>query len=185
MTTEAVRRLIRNIEGEPLPLITHRRLSWLRTADSLVRHRACIAVGIPFSGPRYLVARRTPEQRARTRLAIEAYVGMRSPDPRLVRYFKERCRLMELTDPTVADDTKRLLAAEGPRCSREDEAHALSLCEAGLHWSADPEAQAALGGGCITRCASTRATDSRWSAPVPRGGRAASAPGREPVGTIL
>ena len=71
-------------------------------------------------------------------------MGLRSPDPRLVRYFDERCRLMELTDPTVAEEAKRLLVAEGPRCSREDEAHALSLCEAGLHWSADPEAQAAL-----------------------------------------
>ena len=139
-----MRRLIRNIEGEPPPLIRHRRLSWLRTADCTVRHRVCLALRIPFRGPRYLVAQRTPEQRARTRLAIEAYVGMRSPDPRLVRYFKERCRLMELTDPTVADDAKRLLVAEGPGCSGEDEARALSLCEAGLHWSADPEAQAAL-----------------------------------------
>ena len=139
-----MRRLIRNIEGEPPPLIMHPQLSWLRTIDSVVCHRFCSTLGIPFRRPRYMTARRTPVQRARTRLAIEAFVGMRSPDPRLVRYFSERCRLMELTDPTVADDAKRLLVAEVPRCSPEDEAHALGLCEPGCHWTADPEAQAAL-----------------------------------------
>ena len=139
-----MRPLIRNIEGEPRPLIMHRRLSWLRTVDSVVRRRVCLALGIPRRGPRYLRTRRTPEQRARTRLAIEAYLGMRSPDPRLARHYRERCRLMELADSTVADDTKRLLVAEGPRCSRDDEAHALSLYREGLHWSAEPEAQETL-----------------------------------------
>ena len=139
-----MRRLIRNIEGELRPLIMDPRLSWLRAADSLMRHRVCLALGVQHRGPRYLVARRTPAQRARTRLAIEAYVGRRSPDPRLVRYFNERCQLMELTDSTVSEDAKRQLVAEGPRCSREDEAHALSLCEPGRHWTAHPDAHAAL-----------------------------------------
>ena len=61
-----MRRLIRNIAGEPRPLIMHRRLSWLRTADSLVRHRACLALGIPYSG-RATWSRNAPQHNGRER----------------------------------------------------------------------------------------------------------------------
>lgn len=139
-----MRRLIRNTEGEPRPLIMHRRLYRLRALDQRVRLAVCKAMGWEYRRPRYLAPQRTPEQDAETRLAIEAFVGQRSPDPRLVRYFSERTRLMQLADPMVSDDAKRRLDAEGPRCSPADEAHALSICEPGLHWTAHPEAQAAL-----------------------------------------
>ena len=139
-----MRRLIRNIEGEPRPLIMHPRLYWLRSIDRRLRYHACRAMGWRFRAPRYMSPRQTPEQRMLTHLAIEAYVGVRSPDPRLVRYFSERTRLMQLADPSVSDDTKRRLVAEGPRCSPADEAHALSICEPGRHRTAHPEAQAAL-----------------------------------------
>ena len=139
-----MRRLIRNIQGERWPLIMHPRLFWLRALDRRVRHCACRVMGLQFRGPRYMTQRRTPEQRARTLLAIEAYVGRRSPDPRLVRYYEERRRLMQLTADRVSDDAKRLLVAEGPRCSPEDEAHVLSLYQKDQHWSGRPEAQAVL-----------------------------------------
>ena len=139
-----MRRLIRNIEGEPRPLIMHRRLYRLRVLDRRVRLAVCKAMGWQYRGPRYMAPQQTPHQDAETRLAIEAYVGQSSPDPRLVRYFSERTRLMQLADPIVSDDAKRRLVAEGPRCSPEDEAHALSLCEPGRHWTASPDAQAAL-----------------------------------------
>ena len=139
-----MRRLIRNIEGEPLPLIMHRRLYRWRALDQRVRLAACKAMGWEYRRPRYLAPQRKPAQDAETRLAIEAFVGQRSPDPRLVRYFSERTRLMQLVDPMVSDDAKRRLVAEGPRCSPADEAHALSNCEPGRHWTAHPEAQAAL-----------------------------------------
>ena len=139
-----MRRLIRNIEGEPRPLIMHRRLYRLRVLDRRVRLAVCKAMGWQYRGPRYMAPQRTPHQDAETRLAIEAYVGQRSPDPRLVRYFSERTRLMQLADPIVSDDAKRRLVAEGPRCSPADETHALSICDPGRHWTAHPEAQAAL-----------------------------------------
>ena len=67
----------------------------------------------------------TPEQEARTLLAIEAFVGMRSPEPRVARYFNERRRLTQITNPITSDEVKRFLVAEGPRCAPEDEAYVL------------------------------------------------------------
>ena len=139
-----MRRLIRNIQGEQWPLIMHPRLYWLRVLDRRVRYRVCKAMGRPFRLPQYMTQRRTAAQRARTLLAIEAYVGRRSPDPRLVRYYEERRRLMQLAAPRVSDEVKRQLATEGPRCSPEDEAHVLDLYETNGRWSGGPEAQAAL-----------------------------------------
>ena len=139
-----MRRLIRNIQGEQWPLIMHPRLYWLRALDRRLRYHTCRMLGLQFRVPRYMTRQRTPAQRARTLLAIEAYVGRRSPDPRLVRYYEERRRLLQLTAPRVSDDAKRLLVAEGPRCSPEDEAHVLDLYEKNGRWSGDPEAQAAL-----------------------------------------
>ena len=139
-----MRPLIRNIQGKPRPLIMHRRLSWLRALDRRVRHRVRGMLGLQFHRPRYMVPRRTPEQRTRTLLAVEAYVGTHSPDPRLVRYYDERRRLMRLARPDVSDDVKRQLVAEGPRCSPEDEAHVLSLYDSSGRWAAGSEAQAVL-----------------------------------------
>ena len=139
-----MRRLIRTIEGEPRPLIMHRRLQWLRAGDEWVRYRVRRALGLAYRRPRYLSPKRTPEQEMRMLLTVEAFVGRHSPNPQLVRYYNERARLLRLANPSVPDDTKRRLIAEGPRCSPEDEAQALSSCETGDYLLADPEAQAAL-----------------------------------------
>lgn len=139
-----MRPLIRNIQGKPRPLIMHRRLYWLRSLDRRVRYRVCRTLGLQFRRPRYMVPRRTPEQRTRMLLAVEAFVGAHSPDPRLVRYYDERRRLMRLARSDVSDDVKRQLVAEGPRCSPEDEAHVLGLYESSGRWAGGPEAQAVL-----------------------------------------
>ena len=139
-----MRRLILNIQGERRPLIMHRRLQWLRAVDEWVRYRVRRALGLAYRRPRYLTPRRSPEQEMRRLLTIEAFVGRHSPDPRLVRYYSERSRLLRLANPSVADEIKQRLIAEGPRCSPEDEAHVLSLYEKNGRWSGGPEAQAAL-----------------------------------------
>ncbi len=73
-----MRRLVRNIEGEPRPLIVHRRLFWLRYLDRRVRYAGCKVLGLQFRGPRYMAPRRTPEQDAETRLAIESFLRQAS-----------------------------------------------------------------------------------------------------------
>ena len=139
-----MRRLIRNIQGERRPLIMHRRLQWLRAVDEWVRYRVRRALGLEYRRPRYLTPRCSPEQEMRRLLTIEAFVGRRSPDPRLVRYYSERSRLLRLANPSVADEIKQRLIAEGPWCSPEDEAHVRRLYETGEYLLADPEAQNAL-----------------------------------------
>ena len=60
-----MRRLIRNIQGEPRPLIMHRRLQWLRAVDEWVRYRVRRALGLAYRRPRYLTPRCSPEQEMR------------------------------------------------------------------------------------------------------------------------
>ena len=43
-----MRRLIRNIEGEPEPLILHPRLHRLRVVDQHVRFAACKVLGLQY-----------------------------------------------------------------------------------------------------------------------------------------
>lgn len=139
-----MRRLIRNIEGEQPPLIMHRRLSWLRALDTRLRYRVCRSLRLQFRGPQYMLAVGTPEQESRTLLAIEAFVGMRCPDPRVARYFNERRRWVQITDPATSDEVKRTLVAEGPRCAPEDEAYVLSTMDPARQYMAKPEGQVAL-----------------------------------------
>lgn len=139
-----MRRLVRNIQGERRPLIVHRRLYRLRVLDLWLRHGVCRMTGMKFRVPRYRAPSRTPEQEARTLLAIEAYVGMRSPDPRVARYFNERRRWLQITRTSTTDETKRVLVAEGPRCEPEDEEHVLSMMDPARRYMAKPEGRSAL-----------------------------------------
>ena len=61
-------RLIRNIQGEPKPLIMHPRLLWLRKFDRAVRFWFCFFTfrGMKYKLPRYERSRKTPEQRLRS-----------------------------------------------------------------------------------------------------------------------
>lgn len=124
-----MRRMIRNFEGEPKPLIMHPRFAWLRDLDGYVRFRICRKMGIMTRMPRYQTIRRTPEQEARLMLTIEGFVGMRSPEPKMARYFKERLRMVQLTDTIKSDKALQALVDEGPRCTPEDRAYALSRAE--------------------------------------------------------
>ena len=125
-------RLIRNIEGEPRPLIMHPRLFWVREADSFVRDLFCNILGRYSRRPRYMTAEQTPEQHARTLLACEAFMGAMSPEPRLARYYLERSRLGMLADPTVSEARKRELVAEGPRCVARRRGVRAGTCH---HWT--------------------------------------------------
>ena len=122
-----MRRLIRNIEGEPRPLILHRQLHRLRVIDQHVRFAACKVLGLQYRWPRYMYAQRTPEQEAHLRLACESFLGIPSTDPRVARYYFEVGRWILLASPGVSDERKRDLLAEGPRCSHDDMAYASSL----------------------------------------------------------
>ena len=99
-------RLIRNIEGEPRPLIMHPRLFWVREADCFVRDGVRRRLGLPWRAPRYMAVERTPEQRADALLACEAFIGAHSPDPRLARYYSELRRLGVLANPKVSEKRK-------------------------------------------------------------------------------
>lgn len=107
-----MRRLIRNVEGEP-PLFMHRRLYRLRVIDQRVRFAVC-KMGRQYNRPRYMSAQRTPEQQAELRLACQSFIGARSPDPRVARYHFELGRWILLADPGVSDKQKWSLVAEGP-----------------------------------------------------------------------
>ena len=122
-----MRRLIRNIEGEPRPLILHRQLHRLRVIDQHVRFAACKVLGLQYRWPRYMDAQRTPEQEAHRRLACESFLGVRSTDPRVARYYFEVGRWILLASPGVSDERKRHLLAEGPRCSHDDMVHTTAL----------------------------------------------------------
>ena len=139
-----MRRLIRYIEGERPPLIMEPRLFWVRYLDVHLRFLVYRMLGMRVRRPRYMTPRRTPEQQARTFLAIESYVGMRSPDPRVARYFDERRRWIQMTEPGASDEVKRILVAEGPRCAPEDEEHVLSIMDPEHNYMAKPEGQAAV-----------------------------------------
>ena len=120
----AMRRLIRNIEGEPRPLILHRRLHRLRVIDQYVRYRACMMLGLQYRRPRYLNAQRTLEQEADLMLACESFIGVRSPDPRVARYYFEIGRWILLASPNVSDERKRRFAGrKAPVLARRHGSH--------------------------------------------------------------
>lgn len=138
------RRLIRNIEGERPPLIMHRRMYRVRALDQRLRFVACKALGLKYRRPRYMNSQRTPEQEADLALACESFIGVRSPDPRVARYYFEVGRWILLADPSISDERKRSLLAEGPRCSRDDMVYVSGLPVAGRDTPAADAATAAL-----------------------------------------
>ena len=87
-------RLIRNIQGEPKPLIMHPRLLWLRKFDRAVRFWFCFFTfrGMKYRLPRYERSRKTPEQKAAEYEACRTFLGSRSPNPEVARRYQERAR---------------------------------------------------------------------------------------------
>ena len=139
-----MRPLIRNIEGEPRPLIMDARAARMRMLDTRIRRCFYKLLRRPYRRPAYRTAKRTPEQDMRTKLAIESFLCRRSPDQRRARYFQERARLLQLTDTDTTEEAKRLLVAEGPRCSPEDEAYMIARPVEPGTLRANPEAMAVL-----------------------------------------
>ena len=137
-------RLIRNIEGEPRPLVLHRRLHRLRVIDQHVRFSVCKVLGLQYHRPRYMNAQRTPEQEADLRLACESFLGVRSTDPRVARYYFEVGRWILLASPNVSDERKRTLLAEVPRCSHDDMVHTRALPVSGRAAARADAVEAAL-----------------------------------------
>ena len=108
-------------------MVLHRRLHRLRVIDQHVRYRVCAMLGLKYRWPRYVYAERTPEQEADLILACESFLGVRSPDPRVARYYFEIGRWILLASPNVSDERKRTLLAEGPRRSHDDMVHTRAL----------------------------------------------------------
>lgn len=72
--------LIRNIEGEPRPLILHRWLHRLRVIDQHVRFAACKMLGLRYHRPRYMNAQRT----------VHLFVGVCS-NMEVSRFLADEC----------------------------------------------------------------------------------------------
>ena len=119
-------RLIRNIYGEPRPLIMHRRLRWLVKLDRKARSLWAFVTRTPYKRPLYTRPLMTEERRALEREAVRNFIGGRSPNLVVARYYRERSRLALLASDKVSQSRKRELRAEGPLCTPEDEAEVLA-----------------------------------------------------------
>ena len=91
-------RLIRNISGEPKPLIMHPRLRRVRAFDRAVRHRFHRIIGTDYRSPRYERSRLTPEQDADLTEACRNFLGSRSPNPQVAAFYEKRARQALLRD---------------------------------------------------------------------------------------
>ena len=91
-------RLIRNIAGEPRPLIMHPRLRRVRKFDRAVRYRFHRFIGTDYRSPRYERSKKTPEQQAEVREACRNFLGSRSPNPQVAAKYRERARQALLRD---------------------------------------------------------------------------------------
>ena len=85
-------RLIRNIQGEPKPLIMHQRLVHVRKFDRTVRFWFCVFTRLEYRLPKYERSRLTPEQKAAEYEACRTFLGSRSPNPEVARRYQERAR---------------------------------------------------------------------------------------------
>ena len=121
-----MRRLIRNIHGEPRPLIMHPRLRWLVKLDSKGRALWALVTRTRYKGPRYMRPLMSAEERAQQREAVRCLIGGRSPNPVVARYYRERSRLALLASDNVSESRKQEMRAAGPLCSPEDEAEVLA-----------------------------------------------------------
>ena len=119
-------RLIRNIHGEPRPLIMHPRLRWLVRIDRKVRALWALVTRTPYKWPLYTRPMMSAEERALRRESIRNAIGGRSPNPVVARYYRERSRLALLASDEVSESRKQELRAAGPLCSPEDEAEVLA-----------------------------------------------------------
>ena len=121
-----MRRLIRNIQGEPRPLIMHPRLYWLVKLDWKARAMWALVTRTRYRHPRYARPLMSAAERAQQRESIRNFVGGRSPNPVVARYYRERSRLALLASDNVSESRKQELRAAGPLCSPEDEAEVLA-----------------------------------------------------------
>ena len=121
-----MRRLIRDIHGEPRPLIMHPRLRWLVKMDRRARSLWAFVTRTPYKWPLYTRPLMSAEERALRRESIRNFIGGRSPNPVVARYYRERSRLALLASDDVSEARKQELRAAGPLCSPEDEAEVLA-----------------------------------------------------------
>ena len=117
-----MRRLIRNIAGEPRPLIMHRRLRWLVEINSVIRCAWAMLARTPYRRQMYTRPQMPEEERSLQRESIRNFLGGRSPNPVVARYYRERSRQALLASDDVGAQRKQELQAAGPLCIPEDEA---------------------------------------------------------------
>ena len=79
-----------------------------------------------YRRPLYTHPLMSAEERALQRESIRNFIGGRSPNPVVARYYRERSRLALLASDNVSESRKQELRAAGPLCSPEDEAEVLA-----------------------------------------------------------
>lgn len=102
-------RLIKNIYGEPAPLIMHPWLRLLRLAHLKVRRARCKITGQSYSLPSYWRSTKTPEQQERILRACENFMGAHGADPDSAQSYRRRAVEDLLASPTVSAERKEQL----------------------------------------------------------------------------
>ena len=104
-------RLLRNVYGEPPPLIMHPRLRILRLAHLRIRRARCKMMRQPVSLPSYWRSSKTTEQQQAIRLACKNFMGVRSADPATASHYRQQALERLLERPTVPEERRRRLTA--------------------------------------------------------------------------
>ena len=102
-------RLIRNVYGEPSPLIMHPRLGLIRSAHMTIRFAVQSVLRRPRTLPAYWRTHKTREQRQAIVEACEIFVGARGSEP--AEALKYRMQAIEelLAHPAVSEEEKKEL----------------------------------------------------------------------------
>ena len=76
----------------------------------------------PYRWQMYTRPEMSAEERALQRESIRNFLGGRSPNPVVARYYRERSRQALLASENVSEARKQELRSAGPLCTPEDEA---------------------------------------------------------------
>ena len=79
-----------------------------------------------YRDPLYTRPWMSAEEQELQRESIRNFLGGRSPNPMVARYYRERSRQALLASDEVGAEYKQELRAAGPLCTPEDEAEVLA-----------------------------------------------------------
>ena len=108
-------RFLRNVYGEPPPLLLHPRLRLLRLAHIRVRFAVQRALRRPCTPPAYLSPEMAEEQDEQLLRACANFMGARGGNADQREAYKARAIDDLLTDPTLPADREQRLRAAGAK----------------------------------------------------------------------